>query len=120
MRDSQHPLSDGHVRDHSIHETGREVTHPSSDAARAEAPSFARKGDRTTPPAVRTFRQHETARQDRAAEVRLHFCDHERGEHRWFGGGLELGEERLPVGLDRLVENGLFRLMSLVSSSRRS
>jgi len=119
MRDGQYPLSHGHVRDHSIHETGREVTHPSSDTACAEAPSFTRKSDRTAPPAVRTLRQNQTVRQDPAAEVRLHLCDHEGGE--WgFGGGLELGEERLPVGLDCLVEHGRLRLMPLVSSSRRS
>jgi len=40
MGDSQHPLSHGHVRDHSINESGREVAHPSSDAARAKAASL--------------------------------------------------------------------------------
>jgi hypothetical protein len=120
MRNGQDALSHGHVRDYSIHEADREVAHPSSDAARAEATSFAAKRDRTTPPAVRAFRQDQTMRQDPAAQVRFHFRDHEGGEHGRFSGRLELGEECLPVLLHRLVEHGVLGSMSLISRCRRS
>jgi hypothetical protein len=55
-------------------------------------------------------------RQDPTAQERLHFRDHERWEHRRFGGGLELGEERLPVGLDRPVKHGVLGPVALVGA----
>ncbi len=53
-------------------------------------------------------------RQDPAAQVRFHFRDHEGGEHGRFSCRLELREEGLPVGLDRLVEHGVLGLVALV------
>ena len=53
-------------------------------------------------------------RQDAAAQVPFDFRVHERREDRRFSGGVDLGQERLPVFLDRLVEHGVLGPVALV------
>ncbi len=114
----QDPLSNGHVRDDAIHEPGREVAHAASYAARTETTTAARERDGAAPPAVATLGQDQTLRKNPAAQEGLHFGHDERGEHRRLGHRLQLTDERLPVRLQRRIEDGFFWPVPLVAGGR--
>jgi hypothetical protein len=106
----------GTVRDHSIHKVSREVANAASDAARTETTTSTGEGDRAAPPAVPTFGQDQPLRQDPAAHEGLDLGRDERGQRRGLGRCLEIGEERLPLRLERRVEDRLYRADAARSS----
>jgi hypothetical protein len=91
------------------------------DTAGAESTTAVGKRDGATPTAVTAFRQDEPVGEDPAAQEGLDLGDHERWEHRRLAAGLELADERPPVGLEHLEQDGLFGSMALVFGvSRRA
>jgi len=58
----KHPLPRRHIRDHTVHEVGRELGHPPSSARRAEPARLARERDEQVERAARTAHPTEAVR----------------------------------------------------------
>jgi hypothetical protein len=120
IRHGQNPLPHRDAREHAIRKVRREVGHAPSHATRAESAAATRKCYRAAPTAVTTLCQDESMGQDSAAQERLHLGHDEGGQRGRFGHGIELPEERLPVSLQRRVEDGLFWPVPLVAARRET
>ena len=116
----ENPLPQRAARENAIHEMCREVGHPAANTARAKSAASTRKRDGPAPPAVATSGQDESVRQDSAPQERFDLR-HDESRQSWrFGLGVELPEERLPVGLQRRIEDGLLWPVPFVAAGRET
>ena len=80
MRQAEHPLADGHRRQHRVHRVGRPLGHPPAPATRTEPAALAGKRQKAVQPAGVTPQPREAVRQDAAPEERPKLLFHEPGQ----------------------------------------
>jgi hypothetical protein len=119
-RHGEHPLPDGHMRQHVIDEAGGELAHPPAATRGAEAAPLTTEGDDGSVATALTLNAQQAVTEDATAKVRLELSLHERRQPRALGIAGRLGEEGLKVGLDGPVEHGAFGLATLVGGRGRA
>jgi len=79
VRQTQHPLSHGHVGEHVIDEVGGALVHPAAAAARTER-ALARKGDEPVEAAIVAVKPREPAREPATLQEVPELLFHEAGQ----------------------------------------
>ena len=113
-RQRAHPLPNGDLGDHLLHEVHRRVRHAPAEARGAETATLAAERDQPLEAAASASDAHAAVLEDPAAQVLLDLAHHEARQPAGLLGSLA---ERRPVRVDRAVEHRLFATVALVTAA---
>ena len=113
------PLAHRHTGNDAIDKVDRRSLHAARGARGAETASATRKRDEHALPAGVAVRAREAVGEDAAREVPLELGDDEAWEASAVGALGDLGEERVPVGANGLVEDRPLRLAAAIGRGER-